>query len=122
MWAQHELGCDHVTVMPASIMDLLAFTQLPPYREGERDARISNPDLPTQTPILEEVAQDDPLKFIPQSEAPSSHPDYLQGGELDAAIDADPVAKARLAQAMAFFVEAEEKALAFIEQLRATLD
>lgn len=123
VFAQVKLGADHVTVMPPSISDLLAHTELPAYRKGERDHRISSSaDLPPQTSTTEEISSDDPLKFIPDDGTVEwPYPDYLNSNTLDKAIEADPIAKGRLANALKFFEDAEDKVIEFIDEIRATL-
>jgi transaldolase len=134
--AAYELGCDHVTVLPASIKDLLSHTQMPSYRTGERDNRISDLDKPNlaysdwiipeptaSARRLAQLAKVDPLgpKMQADLKFASTHIDYLADGVLDEIIAQDEVTRFRLDDAVAAFKAAEEKLFAHIANVRTSL-
>ena len=138
--AQSELGCAHVTVLPASLKDLLALTSMPEYSKGENEQRISsrldepnlalkNSTIPAETDVSSRLArllERDPLgvKADAGNDTPlftmaSTEVDYLADGVLDSYNEADEATKFRLADAIETFKKAEEELFDFISNLQA---
>jgi hypothetical protein len=131
--AQAWLGPDHVTVLPGSLQDLLAFNELPSYSKNERGERLStkaSKKLSTTAwngPSNDELASH--LSSILSKEDPLSNkkassmtdlrvPDYLADGVLDACIEADETARFRLRDAIDTFKRAEDEVFAYIAKLQ----
>lgn len=120
--AAGELGCHSATFSPA-ILDALAGL---PYDGTKQPGRaVAKPAhvyrLPNPTPErLGHLAATDPLAAAAgyDSRLADTDVDYLAGrGErLDEAIAADPVATARLEDALRLFTAAEERSRARIEE------
>lgn len=122
--AQPELGCEHVTLHPGPIEDLLWATGQPALAGGKWKQRLAEytpectpwtaPSGPDMVKRDTQRAAHDPLGNAPTS--PGVH--YLADGVLDAANDADPATKQRFEDAMACFVRAEDNVLEFIADIQ----
>lgn len=133
--AQLDLGCNHVTVLPASLADLIAYDKLPPHRSGEWSerwvSRVDEPNLdwkewniskPDHSEVLARLAHSDPFdKQAGKFTIASTDVDYLADGVLDSFNERDEATKFRLADALETFKTAEDKLLAYIDDLRAGL-
>lgn len=113
--AMAELGCPHVTVQKARMIDLMnAPDDLAPVTKP----KPSHPYAELATPErLQKLSSLDPLKGRDwDGILASSDVDYLanNGQVLDAAIDRDSVARKRVVDAMNRFKDAERKAEAII--------
>lgn len=135
--AQAALGCDHVTVLPASIKDLLSTSKLPPHRANDEwgaariYTQIDQPNLvwenwsvPDKSPAAAErlaaLATADPLggKMQKDFKIASTETDYLADGVLDEASEKDEATKFRLADAIETFKLAEDELFEFLAKLQ----
>jgi hypothetical protein len=135
--SQAWLGADHVTVLPASLQDLLAFNEMPEYTANERGNRLRakvDRTSPTHSPwnapsrgeltnhLFRLLSQDDPL-CNKQASTPAVPLDrnYLADGVLDACIGADEAAAFRLKDAIDTFKRAEDEVFAYLAAIQASL-
>lgn len=130
-----ELGCDHVTVLPASIRDLLANSRLPPHQPDEHTKRFrssvdepnlvlaewSPPDLDVTPKLLAQLAKADPMgsKMQADFKMASTDIDYLTDGLLDECNEKDEETRWRLEDALAVFKKAEDELFEFIAKVQA---
>ncbi|KZT56552.1 aldolase [Calocera cornea HHB12733] len=114
-----ELGCHSVT-LPGPVLDSLKSTPStspPSSRPKDYKPYAQPPNLPPRLQMLENT---DPLASADwDGKLASTSLDYLAGnGELlDAAIQADPITRERLGDALEAFVDAEMKMQAFLEEI-----
>jgi hypothetical protein len=134
--AQLDLGCDAVTVLPASIKDLLAHTTLPPYTVNERENRISSrsridqshsvysqwntPKTEEMKAVMLDLAKSDPMSKIPQADfqLASTDVDYLEDGVLDEYNEKDEATKFMLKDAIDTFKKAEDAMVQYIADMQ----
>ncbi|KZO99539.1 aldolase [Calocera viscosa TUFC12733] len=112
-----ELGCGAVT-LPGPVLDSLKSTPAssPPSSTPKDTPASSHP--PALAPRLQSLENTDPLASAEwDGKLASTSTDYLlaHGQALDEAIQADPVTRERLGEALEAFVEAEMKMHAFLE-------
>lgn len=132
--AQLELGCDSVTVLPASIADLLACHEIPSHTPGEWSRRwktqVHQADLvwdkwpassPDKAARLAALMKSDPLAGSGNKEflLASTEVDYLAEGVLDELNENDETTKFRVADAIDTFKRGEDKLLDFIRSVQA---
>ena len=132
--AQLDLGCDHVTVLPASLEDLVSHDRLPPHLAGEWSerwkSRLDKPNLdweewnipkPDKSEVLARLATSDPMGKHAEAGfvLASTNVDHLADGVLDGLNDKDEATKFRLADALETFKSAEDQLLKFIDDIRA---
>lgn len=129
--AQRELGCDHVTILPASLHDLLSTSRMPPYQPDEHSKRFFNdpnlvfsdwktPDLGESTERLAKLASADPYggKMQADFKMASTDVDYLADGVLDECNRKDEVTRWRLEDAIATFKKAEDELFEWIAEVQ----
>lgn len=131
--AQLELGCDNVTVLPASIADLIASHKMPAHAAGEWSRRwntqLDRADLEwsdwpassnDKAARLAKLAAADPFTGTADEnfKIASTDIDYLAPGVLDDFNEKDEVTKFRLADAIDTFKRGEDKLLDFIRDVQ----
>lgn len=118
--AQLELGCDHVTVLPGPLDDLLAASQIHPYAKGGWGRRtrsiIDQPHL-----ILSDWKASKPTPRTngdTNAHSNGGERDLLEGTVLDGLNKADPLTADLLPDALNMFTAAEEELLVYIKGMQ----
>jgi len=132
--AQLELGCDNVTVLPGTLADLVACSEVPDFASGEwarrwatqldqKDLKWSpwEPSPKDKEQRLEKLKNTDPLIGAKEGELElaSTETDWLEGDVLDKYCESDKATKFRLGDALSVFKLAEDKLKEFVVALQA---